>query len=385
MARVLVLGAGFGGVPAALALDAHLPDGDEVVLADRRAEFCFGLTKLWAMDLDRRPVWRPLGALQADRVDLRVGTVEAIEPASPDEGRGEVVVDGDPLAYDRLVVALGAAPDPGGVPGFRHVPDVYRPAGAARFARELRGIDEGRVLVFVSGLPFPCPPAPYEAALLADRILRDRGVRGEVEVAVTSPEPRPLPVVPETCSAELVSLLGKRDVEMEYGRVPERVDADGAVTYEDGGTREPDAVAGVPPYRAPDVVAGSPLAGPEGWIPVDPHTFETEHPGVWAVGDVAAVETPSGTPLPKAGVFAEAAAVAVARSICRQRGADVEARPFPGEGRCYLEVGGGEAAAVAGDFYAEPEPEVALEAPSAEALEAKRAFVDERLEAWFGG
>ena len=52
----------------------------------------------------------------------------------------------------------------------------------------------------------------------------------------------------------------------------------------------------------------------DGFVPVDPRLL-TKFPNVWAVGDIAA------TGVPKAGLFAEAAAAAVAKTlIARIRG-----------------------------------------------------------------
>ena len=77
----------------------------------------------------------------------------------------------------------------------------------------------------------------------------------------------------------------------------------------DDGSRLPyDLFLGIPVHRAPAVVEASGLTE-DGWIPVDPRTLATRFPGVYAVGDVTSVGTP------KAGVFAERQARAVADQL----------------------------------------------------------------------
>jgi sulfide:quinone oxidoreductase len=125
-----------------------------------------------------------------------------------------------------------------------------------------------------------------------------------------------------------------------------------------------EVLAYVPPHRAPRVVRDSALAGETGWVSVDRHTLETRFPGVYALGDVVSIPLALGKPLPKAGVFAHREAEVVAKNIAaRLTGGTASAR-FDGHGECFVEIGGGRAAAGGGDFYAEPTPVVTVRAPS---------------------
>ena len=58
--------------------------------------------------------------------------------------------------------------------------------------------------------------------------------------------------------------------------------------------------------------------------------------------------------------------------------------PFDGRGFCPVEIGEDSAAMVQGNWYAVPEPAVAIEGPSAAYAAEKRAFETEHLERWFG-
>ena len=101
-------------------------------------------------------------------------------------------------------------------------------------------------------------------------------------------------------------------------------------------------------------------ANEAGWVPVDKRTLQTRYQNVYAIGDVTAVTLANGKPLPKAAVFAEGQARAVARRIADEVqgvGAQTE---FDGVGFCWIETGGGSAGFASGEFYAEPDPVVPL-------------------------
>jgi sulfide:quinone oxidoreductase len=138
-----------------------------------------------------------------------------------------------------------------------------------------------------------------------------------------------------------------------------------------------DMCVGIPNHRVPEVIATSGLA-PDGWIPVDKDNLRTEYEGVYALGDCAA------TPNPKAGVFAESAAIVVANDIgATLTGGSLE-RTFEGDGYCFLEYGGGRVGRVEVNFFGGPKPAAQVIAPSVELADEKRNFAQERIERWFG-
>ena len=92
----------------------------------------------------------------------------------------------------------------------------------------------------------------------------------------------------------------------------------------------------------------------------------------------------NGLPLPKAGVMAELQGLRVARAIAAELGVGEPPTPFDGTGYCPVEVGPNAGAMVRGDWYAEPDPVVEIDGPSAAYAAEKRAFETTRLEAWFG-
>jgi sulfide:quinone oxidoreductase len=232
-------------------------------------------------------------------------------------------------------------------------------------------------------MPFKCPPAPYEAAMLAKAFLDGRGVRANVTLA--SPEPQPLPVAGPECGATVREWLTERGVEVLSNHKPVAVHtARKEVRFENGATRRYDLLAAVPPHRAPQVLHDAGLVNEAGWVPVDARTLATRHPGVWAIGDCNVVKLANGKPLVKAGIMAEGEGITVARNIASRVRGEPEGARFDAKGGCFLELGGGLAVEVVGDFYATPDPIVAAQPPSRASLEAKKRFESERIARWLG-
>jgi sulfide:quinone oxidoreductase len=386
MKRAVVLGGGFGGLAAATELRARLDADDEVVLVDRRDSFAMGFAKLWDL-AGTRPLadgTRSLHAL-ADRgirfVPAEIGAIDAAART--------VTTSNGTIAGDGLVVALGSQPAPRHrqwlqAPGAH---DLYDPTALPAMREALSAIDRGRVVVAILGGPFKCPPAPYEAALIVDGLLRGRGVRDAVEVVVTTPQPMSLPAAGVDASRYVAGHLDDHDVELRaehrvtdvdpQRRVLAFADRDGEQTQE----LAYDLLLGVPADALPAVLADAGLAGPSGWIEPDRHTLATDVAGVYAVGDCTVIPTATAQ-LPHAGVFAAAQGRVAARNLVADLTGGTRER-FDGHGYCFLELPGERVAYVEGDFYADP-PDVVLTPADHEQFRRKQAYEREHLAAWLG-
>ena len=361
MATVLVLGGGIGGAAAANALRTRLGERHRIVVVDRDAEQVFAPSLLWLMVGQRRQaaISRPLVKLLRPGIDVVRSHVHELDPIAR-----RVVTDAGELTGDAVVIALGAELAPEAVPGYADAAhDFFTLEGAGRFASALARFEGGRVVVAVSGLPFKCPAAPYEAAFLIDADLRRRGLRDRSAIELHTPEPAPMPVAGPVLGRAVVDLLAERGIGYFPGHPVEAYDGTARqIRFTDGSVAGYDLLAAVPPHRPPAAVAGSSLTDPRGWIPVDRGTLETSAPDVFAIGDVTAITLANGKLLPKAGVFAHAEAHVVAAQIAsRLEGGPAD--QFDGQGYCWVELGGGVAGFAAGDFYATPDPAVVLRRP----------------------
>ena len=373
--RILILGAGFGGLELATTLSEELGAGADVTLIDQGEGFTFGFAKLDVLfgRETAESVRMSYDQIVKPGVTFLRERVTAIDPLAR-----RVSTDAGTHEADVLVIALGADYDFAATPGLaEHGNEFYSVAGAARLAQVLPTFTCGRAVVGVCDAPFKCPPAPSEAALLLHEDLVARGVRDACEISIVIPFGRPVPPSPETSDA-LVAAFAERDITFVRERRVRALDGDrGMVVLDDGSELAYDLFLGVPKHRAPDVVIASGMTQ-DGYIPVDPGTLQTSYPGVYAVGDVATVG------VPKAGVFAEGAARIVAAAIIAQaRGEDSGAR-YAGTGSCYIEFGAGRVGRVDVDFLGGPSPTGTFHEPSAALVADKEHFGSSRRARWFG-
>ena len=379
---VLVLGGGVGGLVAASVLRRELAPEDRVVLVERSAQHTFWPSLLWVMSGSRtaEQVQRNLQPLARRGIEIRYGNITEIDPE-----RHRVVVDGEELTGDALVVSLGAALVPERIPGLAEAGgNFYTVDGARQVYDQVSHLHAGRVAVVVADVPFKCPAAPYEAAMLLESLLRRRKVRDQVTVTVYAAEPAPMGVAGPEVSRGVVEFVQQRGIEYRPSTNLTRVDASAKrLTFDTGDEAEFDVLAVVPPHAVPEVVRNSPLAGSNGWIPIDPATCETRFENVFAIGDVTTVSLKLGKPLPKAGVFSHGQAEAVAHTLAaRLRGRGRE-QTFKGHGECFIEMGGGTAGFARGNFYAEPVPQVQMYRAGRHWHAAKLAFERNWWRTWF--
>jgi sulfide:quinone oxidoreductase len=375
MQRIVILGAGFGGLELATSLSEALGDAVDVTMIDKSDAFVFGFSKLDVMfgrtTLDA--VRLSYGDLAKAGVRFLQETITAIDP----EAR-RVTTDAAVHEADVLVVALGADYDLDATPGLAEAGnEFYTVAGAERLSRILPTFSRGRAIIGVCGAPFKCPPAPSEAALMLHDYLSERGVRDACEISIVIPFGTPVPPSPDT-SAALVSAFAERGITWVPGRRIASLDGSRGVAVLDDDSELPfDLFLGVPRHRAPDVVIASGMTE-NGYIPVSSQTLATAYPGVYALGDCATVG------VPKAGVFAEGASRVVAASLIASIRGGEQPDPYGGRGSCYIEFGAGRIGRVDVDFLSGSKPTGVFQEPSVALVSEKREFGASRRARWFG-
>jgi sulfide:quinone oxidoreductase len=373
--RILVLGAGFGGLELSTMLSEAFGDAIEVTLIDQSEAFYFGFSKLDVMfgRTTRDAVLLPYRNILKPGVRFLQETITSVDPVAR-----RVTTSRGTHEADFLVIALGADYDFAATPGLAEATEFYTLAGATRLGGLLKTFTGGRVLIAVGGAPFKCPPAPSEAALMMHDHLTTRGIRKACEITLILPLETPVPPSPDTSRA-LLAAFAERDITFVADREMKSVDPRRRVVTVDDGREFPyDLLLGVPAIRAPRMLEASGLTE-DGYVPVKPKTLETRFPDVYAVGDCARQGTP------KAGVFAEGAARAVATTlIARLRNQEVQLT-HKGTGSCYIEFGGGRIGRVDVDFFSNPDgPTGTYYEPSVALRVDKERFGSSRRARWFG-
>ena len=373
--RVLVLGAGFGGLELSTILSEELGDKLDLTLIDQNDSFYFGYSKFEVMfghetsDAIRiyyRNIVKP-------GVRFKQETIISIDPVTK-----KVQTNLTTYEADVLVIALGADYDLAATPGLREGGnEFYSLAGAESLREILPKFSKGRVVVGVTSAPFKCPPAPSEAALLMHDYLLKRGIRKDCEISLVMPFGLPIPPSPATSKA-LLEEFAERNIRFIPKKLVRSIDPGRHLAVLDDGAEMPfELFLGIPKHRVPMVVEQSGMTV-NGWIPVDKTNLRTQFPNVYAIGDVNSVGTP------KAGVFAEGAAKVAAKSIIAAFKNGEQPDAYKGNGICYIEFGEGRVGKVDVDFFSGPSPFGTYTEASLELVADKKYFGSSRKARWFG-
>ena len=373
-ARVVILGAGFGGLELTTRLSEAFGSDIDVVLIDKTDSFVFGFSKLDVMfgRTASAQVRHRYSDIVKPGVRFVQSTIRAIDPAAK-----RVDTDAGTFEADYLVIALGADLHPDATPGLiEGGHEFYTEHGAFACREVLNEFSGGNAIIAVTSTPFKCPPAPSETALMLHDFLTKRGLRDRSNISLVMPLPVPIPPSPDASQA-LLTAFAERGIDWRPQTLIGEIDAARSVALTTDGEELPyDLFLGVPVHRAPQVVVDAGLTV-DGWIPVNPETLATQFEDVYAVGDVTSVGTP------KAGVFAEGQATIVADTLIARVNGDTAGARYDGHGICYLEFGDHQIAKVDVTFLSGEAPRGFLEGPSPALAADKADFGSTRVQRWF--
>ncbi len=212
--KVVILGGGAGGLVVANQLRKQLARDNEIVLVDKEKNHLFYPSLLWLMVGWRKieQIQKPLSLLQRKGIKFINASAQKI-----DFEKRVVSTSEKDIPFDYLVIALGAATFPEKILGFLEgAYNLYDLSGAEKIRNALENFDKGRVVILITSMPFKCPAAPYEAALLLSAyfITKQMGV----EIEVITPETLPMGVAGPEVGNMVVSLLKARGIHF----MPER-------------------------------------------------------------------------------------------------------------------------------------------------------------------
>ena len=359
--RIVILGGGTGGLVVANQLRKELARGNEIVLIDKEKNHLFNPSLLWFMVgwRNKKQIQKPLSLLQKKGINFINASIQTIDF----DNQTVSTTKGD-MFYDYLVIALGASTFPKKIPGFSESAyDLYDLSGAEKIKKGIDTFNKGKIVILTTSMPFKCPAAPYEAALLLSAYFTKKSK--DVEIELVTPEPLPMGVAGQEVGNMVVSLLQSRGIRFTPKHQTIEINpAKKEIVFKDRKTLSYNLLVGIPPHGLPPVLKDSPVLGESGWVKVNPKTMETDVENVYALGDVTSIPLSVGKPLPKAGVFAHFQADIVAYNIAAKIKGESSKKEFDGKGYCFIELGDGRAGYASGNFYKEPKPEVNLKKPS---------------------
>ncbi|MBI4743391.1 MAG: NAD(P)/FAD-dependent oxidoreductase, partial [Actinobacteria bacterium] len=314
-----------------------------------------------------REISRKINRIRNKGVEFINAEIEEISPQG-----NSIKTNKQNISYDYLVVSLGVELSPQIVPGLSQAAyNLYDLDVAIRLRDDLVKFSSGNVVILVSGMPYKCPAAPYETALLLDYFFKTRGLRDKINISICTPEPLPMPTAGPQIGQAIKQMLEARNISFNPLIKITSVNSDEKELLFEGNKNVPfDLLVVIPPNLPPKVVKESDLAGEVGWIPVDRNTLKTKFDNIYAIGDVTAIKLPGqykpDVPLmlPKAGVFAHNQAEVVANNLAVEINGAGSKKEFNGDGSCFLEIGYGKAGYAKGSFYNQPHPFVDMKNPS---------------------
>jgi sulfide:quinone oxidoreductase len=350
--QIVVLGGGTGGTIVANRLRRRLDAGEaeiHVIDRDDRHVYQPGLLFVPFGLADPAKLVRSRSKQLRSGIEFHEREVDSV---ALDEQEVRLA-DGAVLPYDVLIVASGVALQPEETEGLvwsDTVHTFYELDRAVALRDALARFDGGRLVVDIVDMPIKCPVAPIEFVFLADWWLRRRGLRDRSQVVLATPLDgcftKPI------ASKHLTHLLIEKGIGLEVEFAAGEVDgANGRLASYDGREIAFDLLVAVPLHGGAPYVARSPGLGDAlGFVPVDPHTLQTERPDVFGLGDA------TNLPTSKAGSAVHFQSELLVENVLRHLAGRPLASNYDGHVNCFIETGHHKALLIDFNYDLEPVP-----------------------------
>jgi sulfide:quinone oxidoreductase len=376
--HVVILGGGFGGLSAANEIRNSLDSSKvKITIIDKKDWFMVGFAKLWIMN-GTRTFENSIGSLnELPKKQINFIKDEIIE-INPENNF--IKTKSENISFDFLIISMGAVLAPEKIPGLvENGFNLYDHNQLDKIHQKLNKIENGKIAIVIMGMPYKCPPAPFEASLLIDSMLRKRGIRDSVQIDFYSPAPITLPAAGPEVSKQILDLVNSEKIIFHNSKKIKCVESKKLIFENDEANF--DILLAIPPHVAPKVIYDSNLAKEPGFIPID-RDCKTPYQNIFAVGDVTSLVVIDSMTVPKAGIFAEGEGITVAKNIISKLESKETSVLFDGKGGCFLESGKDTASILEVDMFTDPKPSTHLTEPTSDNFSKKLDFEKERLSKW---
>ena len=401
--RVVILGAGFGGLFSANFLRKNLSDEHQIIVIDKKDYFLMGFVNLWILNGNRNLEDSKIELsnlknknivfLQQEVINInphkKTIITDSIPSSSSSFTEAKQNHQNHKIEYDYLIIALGVEYSTEQINGLKNRAfNLYDAEQIPKLRNEILSLKEGKIAICITSLPYKCPPAPYEASLIVNDILIKNKTRADIDIDVYTPSHIALPVAGPNVSRDVVTLLDKNNINFNPLYSLQSV-SDTALEFKcDNHNTTENIVYGllivIPHHTLPLVVKNSQFIyeNNQNWIKVDKFTLKTRFENVYAIGDVTEIKVNQKVSIPKAGIFAEGQAKVVCQQIIDDIKKQSNNPTFDGKGFCFMEIGDNKAGYIDTDFYNEKGPYTRLDLPSEESYKKKVDFEKKRVNEW---
>ncbi|MHB9703267.1 FCSD flavin-binding domain-containing protein [Alcaligenes aquatilis] len=313
-AHVIVVGGGFGGATAARYLKRGDPSLKVTLIEPATTFYTCPFTNLYLAGL-RRFEQQGHGF-----DDLRAAGIEVIHDlatAVDSQAKTVTLAKGQKLSYDKLLLSPGIDFRWNTLEGYDQAasllaPHAWKAGDQTRLLKsQLDAMPNGGTFIMVAPEnPFRCPPGPYERASMVAHYFKQHKPKSKILILDAK----------DGFSKQGLFQDGWKQV---YGDMIEwvpfskdgkvaRVDAVKlSVETEFGEIHKADVLNVIPPQKAGAIAEQAGVTNASGWVPIDPHTFESEQvKDIYVVGDATIA-----SPMPKSGFSANTQAKLAAASI----------------------------------------------------------------------
>lgn len=375
--HVVILGGGFGGLSAANELRNSLSSSQvRITVIDKKDWFMVGFAKLWIIN-GTRTFENSIGSLnelQKKEIDFIKDEIITINLKNKN-----IETKSQSISFDFLIIAMGAILSPQKIPGLQENGfNLYDHNQLSEIHDRLNNMKSGKIVISIMGMLYKCPPAPFEASLLIDSMLRKLGVRDSIQIDFYSPSSITLPAAGPEVSKQILEIINSEKIVFHNLSKIKSVEPKKLIF--ENSEADFDLLLAVPPHIAPKVIYDCGLAKEPGFIPID-RDCKTPFENVFAVGDVTSLVTEN-MAVPKAGIFAEGEGITVAQNIISKIQSKEESILFDGKGGCFIESGRNTASVIEVDMFSNPQPSTNITEATSDNLSKKIEFEKERLSKW---
>ena len=347
MARIIVMGAGLGGVACAYEMKKKVGRGHQVTLVGSNPYFEFTPSNPWLMvgwrsaPETRVELAKHLAAKDVEWFPQMVGAIDAA-------GSRLTLADGSTLAYDYLVIATGPKLAFDEVPGLGptgHTQSVCTHGHAEQAWSEYQKfVESPGPIVVGAAAGASCFGPAYESAMILDTDLRRRKIRDRVPMTFVTAEPyighMGLGGVGDS-KGLMESELRQRHINWICNAKITGVEAGmmTVVEHDENGAQKKEHRLPfrysmvIPAFKGVDAVAAVPeLCNPRGFVVIDEHQRSKKYPNIYSAGVCVAIPPVEATPVPtgapKTGYMIES----MVSAICENVAADLAGRPATARG-----------------------------------------------------